>query len=86
MYTATDAVKSLEVYFKIHTLEDYSLHLEKNKFENNLKVDVVALHRKTDTVLSTAKIGYLTNRLKINNPLIITLKRCKVEKIVLLWR
>ena len=80
MHAATDSIKSLEVYFKTHTLQDLSLRLEKNQHENNLKVDVVAPHGNIDTVLSTAAVGYLTDTIKINNPPMMAPEKCKVGK------
>lgn len=39
-------------YCKMHALQDLSLQLEKNKFENNLKVDAVASYWNIDAILS----------------------------------
>ena len=54
--------------------------MEKNEFENNLKVDTISPHGNVDTILSTAAIGYLTDAKTINNMPMITLEICTVGK------
>ena len=61
MHVAADTIKSLQVFFKTHWLQDLSMCLIKNEFENNLKVDAIAPHGNIDKKLSAAEIGYLTD-------------------------
>ena len=83
--TATDAVKFLQVYFKIKTLQDSSMRMERNEFGNNWNIDVVALHGNIDTILSTSWISYLKDT-KMNNSPMTTLEKCMIWKILLLQR
>ena len=80
MHAATDAIQILQVYFKMHRLQDSSVRLEKNDFENNLKLDVIVPHGNIDVVLSAASIGYLTDIITINNLPMIIPERCTVVK------
>ena len=52
----------------MHILQYLSMRLERNEFENNLKIDVVAPHESIDAILSMAEISYLTYISKIIIP------------------
>ena len=65
MHAATDSIKSLQVCFKIHALQYLSMRLERNEFENNLKIDVVPPHGSIYVILSTTAMGYLNDIKKL---------------------
>ena len=76
-YAALDAMKSLEVYERLHSFQDLTLRLSKEAALPNLEVDIVPSHGNVASMATRAAVGSISNEMNFESPDGITPRRVK---------